>query len=246
VAFDRTPETPTPRFAFRSFMVGAATRERLDEVARTTNSTVFVVVTAAVHALFGRYGGTSDVVVSTTMSGRTRAELEGLIGMFSGIGRIRTDLSGDPTFAELVARVRDWVLGMFENQDIPFMRVRRAVLPEFPSGGRELTAVLPVEFQYFHTSNEQWDPATAGGQRTRGNYEQELFFRGQLHPLSVTLLDDGTKISGEFTYKVDFYDPQTIDQLAVGVEAVIEAVITDPAQRLSELPIVARPNPSGR
>jgi len=225
VAFDHVPAMPTRRIASRAVAIGAGTRDRLEEVARATGSTVFTVAVAAVGALLGRYGGSTDVVMSTTLSGRNRAELEDLVGMFSGIGRLRTDLSGDPPFATIVTRARDRVLGMFENQDIPFMRVRRALLPDFPTEGLELAAALPVEFQYFHVSDDQ-----------------ELFFRGQLHPLSLTLLDDGTSITGEFSYKLDFYEPTTVDRLVGDLERLLDVVSADPSLRFSELPVT----PPGR
>ncbi len=223
VPFDHVPEVPTRRIASRAVAVGAGTRDRLEGVARATGSTVFTVVAAAVAALLGRHGDSTDVVMSTTLSGRTRVELEDLVGMFSGIGRLRTDLSGDPTFSATVVRARERILGMFENQDIPFMRVRRALLPDWPTGGLEVAAALPVEFGFFHVSEDQ-----------------ELFFRGQLHPLSITLIDDGTAISGSFSYKLDFYDSATVDRLAGDLERLLDAVGADPSLRLSQL-AVTRP-----
>lgn len=65
----------------------------------------------------------------------------------------------------------------------------------------------------------------------------ELFFRGQLHPLNVTLLDDGSRLWGHLTYKTDFYDAQTIQRLADGLEALLAAVSDDPRLRVSELPV---------
>lgn len=220
VPFDHVPETPTRRIASRPVAVPERTRQRLDTVARATGSTVFTVAVAAVGALLGRHGGSTDVVMSTTLSGRNRAELENLIGMFSGIGRLRADLSGDPSFTTIVVRTRDRVLGMFENQDVPFMRVRRSLLPDFPTEGPALAAALPVELQYFHKGDDV-----------------ELFFRGQLHPLSVTLLDDGTRLTGALSYKLDFYDAATVDRLAHDLERLIDAVGDDPSLRFSELPV---------
>jgi hypothetical protein len=202
VPFDHTPAVPTRRIRARPFVVGPAARAALEEVARATNSTVFVVALAATQIVLARAGGTTDGVMSTTLSGRTHAELEPLIGTLSGVGRIRGDLSGDPPFLEVVARARDFVLGMFENQDVPFMRVRRALLPDFPTDGLAIMASIPIEFVYFRTRPD----------------EPELFFRGQLHPMSITLLDDGARISGEIRYKLDFYDPSTIDRLADELE----------------------------
>ena len=220
VAFDRLPAAPTRRVASAAVAIGPAARAGLEDVARATNSTVFTVAAAGVGALLGRHGGTADVVMSTTLSGRTRAEVEGLVGMFSGIGRLRADLAGDPPFAPLVGRVRERVLGMFEHQDVPFMRVRRSLWPDFPSGGAQLAAALPVEFQYFHVDDDV-----------------DLFFRGQLHPLSVTLLDDGVALSGTLSYKLDFYRPETVDRLARDLERLFLAVSRDPSLRLSQLPV---------
>ncbi len=219
VPFDHLPDAPTRRFGSRPVDVGPATRARLEAVARATGSTVFTVAVAAVSALFGRHGGLSDVVFSTTLSGRTRAELEDLVGMFSGIGRLRTDLSGDPSFAAVVTRTRERVLGMFENQDIPFLRVRRALFPDFPSGPA-VVAALPTELQYFHTTGDH-----------------EVFFRGQLVPLSLTLLDDGERITGSWSWKLDFYDTATVDRLAGDLSAVLDAVGRDPSMRVSQLPV---------
>ncbi len=228
VPFDRVPDQPTRRITSRSLTVPADTYGLLQELARASHGSVFIVCAAAVQALFSRYGGLTDVVLSTTLNGRQRTELEGLIGMFAGVGRIRTDLSGDPSFEDIVGRARSSILGMFEHQDIPFMRVRKAVLPNFPTAGPEVAAALPVELGYFHSSGA-------------GRAEQELFFRGQLHPLSVSLLDDGVQIAGEFSYKLDFYEERTISQLVRGLCQMLEVVARSPGLRLSQLPAPQQP-----
>jgi hypothetical protein len=241
--FDRLPAAPSRRIASRLLAIGESDYRGVVQLAQQSRSTVFTVAVAAVEAALGLYGGTSDIVLSTTLSGRQRAELEGVIGFFAGIGRIRTDLSGDPTFAEVVSRTRESVLGLFDHQDLPFMRIREAVAPGFAAGppGLAPLARLPVEFQYFHAGQDGWAPGLgvverAGPDKGPG----ELFFRGQLHPLSITLLDDGTQLWGEVNYKVDFYDPPTIERLAVALERLLAMAATAPAMPLSELgPLVA-------
>jgi len=228
VAFDRLPEVPTRRISSRPLIVSPERYRVLQHLARTTSSSLFVVCTAAVQAVLSRFGGMTDIVLSTTLSGRDRAELEGLIGMFAGVGRIRTDLTGDPPFAEVVDRARASVLGLFEHQDIPFMQVRQALWPDFPTDLIGGAAVLPIELGYFHAPARRTEP-------------HELFFRGQLHPLSITLVDDGATIHGELSYKLDFYDEGTIDQLAVGLEAVLDAVGNSASTPLSSLPVPDRP-----
>jgi len=221
VPFDHLPEVPTRRIHSRSSTVDGVVRAGLDGVARATSSSVFTVVASAAGALFGRHARSTDVVMSTTLSGRTRAELEDLVGMFSGIGRLRVDVSADPTFTDLVARTRDRVLGMFEHQDIPFMRVRRELFADFPTTPRQVAAALPTELQYFYVDREH-----------------EMYFRGQLHPLSLTLLDDGTSIACQWSYKLDYYDRETVDRLAGDFDRLLAAVVREPSARLSELAAV--------
>jgi non-ribosomal peptide synthetase component F len=236
VAFDHVPERPTRRIVTVPAAVTGELYLALRELARATHSTIFVVMTAALQALFSRAGGLTDIVLSTTLSGRGQAQLEGLVGCFHGVGRIRTDLSGDPAFDDVVARTRETVLGLFEHQDLPFMRVRRAVLPDLPPGGPALLAAVPIELQYFHTTHDEWTPGAGVVERPGADGPDDLFFRGHLHPLNVTFLDDGTALRGEFSYKVDFYEARTIEGLAAGFERLIALVTADPGLRLSQLP----------
>ncbi len=238
VPFDRVPQTPTRRIGSRSLVVAGPTYRRLGALARATHSTLFVLCAASVQAVCHRAGATTDVVLSTTLSGRQRAELEGVMGMFAGIGRIRTDVGDDPTFVELVARARETVLGMFEHQDVPFMRVRQAVFPDFPTDDPiAVASAVPVDFQYFHTTHDRWAPGAGVVERPGADRgDRELYFRGQLHPLSFTLLDDGTQLWGELRYKADFYDEATVEALASGLERLIDSVAAAPTLRLSQLP----------
>ncbi|MBA3748901.1 MAG: hypothetical protein H0W96_15625 [Solirubrobacterales bacterium] len=237
---DRVPEKPTRRIATEPISVIGDAYAGLRDLARETGGTVFVVVAAALNALFHRAAGVTDVVLSTTLSGRQRSQLDGLVGCFHGVGRLRTDLSGDPSFETVVERMRETVIGLFEHQDIPFMRVRQAVLPDLPRGGPALLAAVPVELQYFHTAHDEWTPGAGVVERPgpdRG--PDDLFFRGHLHPLNVTCLDDGERLWGQFSYKVDFYDRETIRRLAADLDLVLSAVVANPRARLSQLPVTA-------
>jgi non-ribosomal peptide synthetase component F/acyl carrier protein len=236
VPFDRVPERPSRRIVAREFTIGSDTYRGIQRLARATQSTVFVVTVAAVQALFSRAGDVSDVVLSTTLSGRRQAEVDGLIGCFHGVGRIRTDLSGAATFEDVVARARESAIGLVEHQDLPFWRIRQAVLSDFPKGGPALLAAVPVELQYFHTAHDEWAPGTGVVERPGADKgPDELFFRGHLHPLHVSILDDGSRIWGEFSYKSDFYDDETIERLAAGLERLLAAVTREPGLPLSEI-----------
>ena len=236
VPFDRVPARPTRRILARDFTIPPDTYRGIERLARASRSTVFVVTVAAVQLHFSRAGGGSDVVLSTTLSGRRHAEVDGLIGCFHGVGRIRTDLSGAASFEDVVARARESVIGLFEHQDIPFWRVRRAVLSDFPKGGPALLAAVPIELQYFHTAHDEWAPGSAVVERPGADKgPDELFFRGHLHPLQVSILDDGSRMWGQFSYKSDFYDDETIERLGDGLQRLLDAVTREPGLRFSEM-----------
>ncbi|MGH9179320.1 MAG: amino acid adenylation domain-containing protein, partial [Acidimicrobiales bacterium] len=233
VPFDHRPTAPARRVATRNLTLATVAYDALQALARSSRSTVFVVGVAAVSALLARAGGRTDVVMSTTLSGRQRPELDGLVGMFSGVARIRMDLGGDPSFATVLDRAREVVWGMFDHADVPFLRVRQAVLPDFPSAPLEVAAAVPVELGYFRVAHDARRPGAGVVVRPA----DELFTRGQLHPLSITLLDDGTRLGGEISYKPDYYGPATIEALASGLERLLAAAVAGPARQLSTLPV---------
>lgn len=235
---DRIPTEPARRLRSLPVRVGRAAYEALSELARESRASVFMLCVAAVSGLLSRLGDTSDIVLSTTLSGRRRVELEGVIGTFAGTGRIRTDLSGDPSFTAALGKAREAVIGLFEHQDIPFSRVREAVLPELSRhhGSGPPLAMLPVDLQYFRAAHDHWVPGAGVVERPGPDKgPDELYFRGQLHPLSLTLLDDGTELWGEVVYKQDFYDDATIQRVHDGLQRLLDAVVADPDQRLSAI-----------
>ena len=243
--FDHVPERPSRQIRMLRVSIDTALYREMGRVARDTDSTRFVVTAAAVQALVARTGGRDDAVLSTTLSGRQRAELDGLIGCFHGVGRIRTNLGGDPTFAEVVARVRQAVVGLFEHQDVPFMQIRQAVLTEYPAGGPSLLAAVPIELQYFHTAHDEWAPGAGVVERPGPEPGPDsLFFRGHMHPLLITFLDDGTALWGELSYKVDFYETRTIERLGRGLQRLLRAAVRDTSMRLSALDLVDRSEPT--
>src|SRR6185295_8283833 len=94
--------------------------ERLESLGRSRDSTTFMVLLAGFSALLGRYAGSADLAVGTPIANRERPELEGLIGFFVNALVLRSDLSGDPGFGELLGRVREALLGAYAHQDLPF------------------------------------------------------------------------------------------------------------------------------
>ncbi|MFL6335719.1 MAG: condensation domain-containing protein, partial [Pyrinomonadaceae bacterium] len=112
-----------------SLTLPASLTERVKAVARQAEATLFMTLLAAFKALLSRYSGEEDVTVGTPVAGRTRVELEPLIGFFVNTLVLRTDVSGDPSFRELVGRVREVTLGAYAHQEVPFERLVEELRP---------------------------------------------------------------------------------------------------------------------
>jgi amino acid adenylation domain-containing protein len=231
-------ELPTdfPRPAVQGHRGGLA-RASLDRettaavraLARRERATPFMVLLAAFQALLGKYSGQSDVVVGTPVAGRQRSEVEGLVGFFVNTLALRGDLSGDPTFSELVERAREATLGAHEHQDLPFERLVEALSPE-----RSLSH-NPV-FQAVLTHAEEAAPALSlpgvaveplGVESGTAKFDLELGWRerhGQLH--------------GSLLYATDLFRPETAERMLEHFRVLLQQAAADPDLPVSALSLV--------
>src|SRR5262249_17450274 len=123
------PAVPSFRGAVVPFALSAELSCALVDLSRREGATLYMVLLAAFSLLLGRYSGQDDIVVGSPIAGRRRAELEGLIGFFVNTLVMRTDLSGDLSFCELVRRVKEVTLGAYSHQDLPFEKLVEELQP---------------------------------------------------------------------------------------------------------------------
>src|SRR5262249_11267170 len=124
------PVFPTHRGARVPSGVGAALHKKLIELARSRGATLFMVVQAGVAALLARLGAGDDIPIGTAVAGRADTALESMVGFFVNTLVLRTNVAGDPSFSDIVDRVKAFDLDAYEHQDVPFEQVVEALRPE--------------------------------------------------------------------------------------------------------------------
>jgi amino acid adenylation domain-containing protein len=220
------PPVQTYRGAYEPIELPGELAERLRALGRREGATLFMVLLAAFQVLLGRYGGSEDVVVGSPIAGRTRAGTEELIGFFVNTLVLRTDLSGDPTFREVLRRVREATLGAYEHQDLPFEQLVAEVAPERTLSHSPL-------FQVMFALNGPAD-AREGlpGLRTE---RLETGLPTTKFDLSLGFAEHAGGLGGGIEYSVDLFDAETIRRMAAHLERVLEQVAADADARLSRL-----------
>ncbi|MFJ2833712.1 amino acid adenylation domain-containing protein, partial [Streptomyces sp. NPDC087263] len=234
--------TDRPRPAVSSYEGGlvpvridARTHARLVEVAQRGGATVFMVVHAALAALLARMGAGTDIPIGTATAGRGDAALDGLTGFFVNTLVLRADLSGDPAFTELLARVRETDLGAYAHQDVPFEHLVEDLAP---SRSLSRNPLFQVMLSLRNVPTAQWD---LPGLQVRLTPPGSLAARFDLSvDLSEHRDDDGTPagIGGEIFYATELFDEDTVQGLARRLARVLGQIAADPTAPLSRLEIL--------
>jgi amino acid adenylation domain-containing protein len=193
-------------------------------LARRERATPFMVLLAAFGALFGSWTGRNDLVVGTPVAGRTRAELERLIGLFSNTLPLRLDLSSDPTFRELLGRVREMAAGAYTHQDLPIYKLVEALQPT-------RDPVSPPWFTViFNQENGALPPLDVPELEVS---PIEVTTGVTLFELDVELFDNSETIRGYVEYATNLFDRATIEDLVQRYTSIVDAIVTNPDHRLS-------------
>jgi amino acid adenylation domain-containing protein len=201
----------------------------LKTLCRREDVTLFMLLLGAFQTLLHRYSGQDDIVTGTTVAGRTRVEVEGLVGLFLNTLALRTDLSGDVTFRELLQRVRRGALEAYAHQDVPFERVVDALGVE-----RDLSR-SPV-FQVMFVLQKAPMPSA----RTRDLEWSSMPMHTGTSKVDLTLsLEEGAEsLSGYLEYDRDLFEPDTVLRMLGHFQTLLQAIVANPDQKLWELPLL--------
>jgi amino acid adenylation domain-containing protein len=213
------------RVARHTFGLGEELSDQLRALGRRESATLFMTLLAAFQVLLGRYAGQDDVSVGTPIAGRTRRETEALMGPFVNTLLLRTDLSGAPTFLDVLRRVREVALGAHANQDVPFERLVEDTQPE-----RDRTRA-PL-FQVMFTVR------AAGAEAPRLPGLEVRPFAAESGAAKFDLIlafsESGRGLRGVVEYNADLFDAATIARLAEHLDVLLAQIVTD-----AERPIAA-------
>src|SRR5438132_7385244 len=223
------PAVQTFRGATHSFELSKPLSQALKKLSQREGVTLFMTLLAAFQTLLWRYTGQADLVVGSPIANRTRAEIEGLIGFFVNTLALRTDLSGDPSFHQLLARVRQVALGAYAHPDVPFERVVEAVQPE-----RSLShsPLFQVVFALDHLL-----PSSLVLGEVTGTF-QPVASEMAKFDLTMNLVDSEQGLIGEVEYNSDLFEAATITRMLGHFQTLLEGIVANPEQRLSDLPLL--------
>ncbi|HSU82502.1 MAG TPA: condensation domain-containing protein, partial [Thermoanaerobaculia bacterium] len=228
------PAVTSWRGASRALALSPALLPLLQALARRQGVTLFMAVLAACQALLARISNTEDVSVGSPVAGRGQLRTEGLIGFFVNTLVLRTDLSGAPTFAELLARVRETSLDAYAHQDLPFEKLVEELHPQ-----RDLSHAPLYQVSFVLDSDPP--PALRLGdvEATLWPLETEI----EKFDLSLTLGVGAEGLSGAIGFRSDLFDGTTIERLAGSFVRLLAGAVAAPPlflqQRLPELPLLS-------
>ncbi|HSF39107.1 MAG TPA: non-ribosomal peptide synthase/polyketide synthase [Thermoanaerobaculia bacterium] len=223
------PAVPSPEGAAEPLTVSAEVSQAVAALGRRHGATPFMTLAAAFATLLSRYAGQTDFGLGTPVAGRNRVELEGLIGFFVNTLVLRTDLSGDPPFFGLLARVREASLGAFAHQEMPFERLVLELSPERSLSHTPLFQVM------FALQNAPASALEIPGLEAAPFEAEGVAAKFDLF-LSVAGPEEG--FAGAMEYRTGLFEAATVKRMLVHFRTLLAGIAAGPDRRLSELPLL--------
>uniref|UniRef100_UPI0012FB6AA8 non-ribosomal peptide synthase/polyketide synthase n=1 Tax=Nocardia crassostreae TaxID=53428 RepID=UPI0012FB6AA8 len=229
------PAVATYRGGTYPFAISAETQQRLLDLGRRHNASLFMVLHSALAVLLARLSGTGDIAIGTPVHGRGEAALDDLIGMFVNTLVLRTEVENETTFAELLATARDTDLHAFAHADVPFERLAEVLNPARSQARHPLFQVM-LTFQNTRQASLELPGLSVNGI----DYDPGL----AKFDLQLTLQEtqdqhgENAGMSAEFSYALDLFDEQTVAAFAHRLDLILDAVATDPERPIGDIDLL--------
>jgi amino acid adenylation domain-containing protein len=222
------PPVPTFRGVRHQLTLPKPLTAALRDLSQHQGVTLFMTLLAAFQALISRYTGGDDIVVGTPIANRTLPEMEGLIGYFINTLVLRSDLSGDPAFVDLLQQVRQTTLRGYENQELPLEKLVDAMRPQRTQSYAPLFQVLFI----LQNIKAKWELPQLSVSPFRIDNGTAKF------DLTLTLLDRTEGVAGWIEYATDLFDAARIERMAGHFLTMLEGIVSNPNERVSRLPLL--------
>ncbi|NEU77743.1 non-ribosomal peptide synthetase [Nostoc sp. UIC 10630] len=217
------PPIQTFRGAQQKFILSTTLTESIKQLGQQEGATLFMTLLAAFQTLLYRYTGQEDILVGSPIANRNHAELEQLIGCFVNTLVLRTNLEGNPTFTELLGRVRKVAVEAYTHQDLPFEKLVEALQPNRDLSYNPLFQVMFVLQN--PASNSIWKT-------------EELETRTAKFDVLLSMIDSEEGLTGTLEYNTDLFNADTIARMVGHFQTLLEGVVSDPNQGISKLSIL--------
>jgi amino acid adenylation domain-containing protein len=231
-------ELPTdyPRPAVRTFNGASLSlrlprrlTEELKTLSRSEGVTLFMSLMATFQLLLWRYSGQEDIAVGTPVANRTRAETEDLIGFFVNALVLRTNVSGNPTFRDLVQQVKETALGAYAHQDIPFEKLVEELAPE---RNLSVTPLFQVVFALQNTPSPEIRLRDLQLSLVETERETSKF------DIVLAMWETAEDLEGTLEYNTDLFEEATMQRLLRHFETLLDGTVTNPDARIADLPLL--------
>ena len=223
------PPAMTFRGARQAFTISADICEQLKALSRRHEATLFMTLLGAFQTLLYRYTGQEDIAVGSPIANRGRVEIEPLIGFLLNTLVLRADLSGNPSFSELLGRVREVALDGYANQDVPFERLVEELRPE-----RDLSRnpLFQVMFIFQNAPRQDLDLTGLTVAPVEVDADTAQF------DLRMTTQESDGGLSASLEYSTDLFDDATITRMIGHFQSLLSSLVADPDKPISELPLL--------
>ncbi|HWX43201.1 MAG TPA: amino acid adenylation domain-containing protein [Blastocatellia bacterium] len=223
------PRTQSHRGATIAFELSSKASQQVRDVSRSCQATAHMALLTAFQVLLGKYSAQDLLVVGTVVANRGRAALENVIGLMVNTLPIKCDLTGNPTFAEMLGRVKRAAIGAYKHQELPYEKLVAELAAGRPANAR------PVIEAMFVMDEGLGSELFLRGLTVR---EEKVETSGAKYDLMMAIGEKGGRFVGRIEYSLDLFDETRIERIAESYRLLAEAAAANPSQRISELQIL--------